>query len=55
MPKRMTRKFATTVWLYLDTVIKLAWLKVVTRVPTAERVREGVDLVLEKYGMKHEI
>lgn len=40
------RHVSTTVYLDADQVDKLRQLNAVTKVPTAERVREGIDLVL---------
>ena len=45
----MTKKISTTVYLTAEQLEKLKLLNQETKVPIAEFIREGVELVLEKY------
>jgi hypothetical protein len=49
----MAKKITTTIYITEDQNIKLKELNERTKVPVAEYVREGINLVLEKY--KNEI
>lgn len=44
-----TRKISTTVYLTPEQVARLKRLNEATKVPVAEYVRQGIELVLEKY------
>jgi predicted DNA-binding protein len=45
----MTKKISTTVYLTPEQLEKLKLLREETKVPVAEFIREGVELILEKY------
>mgnify|MGYP002844696172 CR=1 FL=1 len=46
----MSKKVSTTVYLTPEQLEALKQLSERTRVPVAEYIREGVDLVLKKHG-----
>ena len=48
----MSKKVSTTVYLTEEQLEALKALSERTRVPAAEYIREGVDLVLERHGEK---
>lgn len=48
----MTRKLATTVYLTPEQDAALKQMNQQTRVPVAEYIRKGVDLVIEKYILR---
>ena len=48
----MRKKVSTTVYLTGDQLRALKALSERTRVPVAEYIREGVDMVLERHGRK---
>jgi predicted DNA-binding protein len=45
-----TKKMTTTVYLELEQLERLKVLSAHTKVPMAEYVRQGVDLVMKKYS-----
>ena len=47
MPRK---KIATTVYITEEQYQKLKVLHEVTKVPVAEYIRQGIDLILKKYG-----
>ena len=49
----MTKKITTTVYITEEQNLRLKELHENTKVPVAEYIREGIDLVLGKY--KHEL
>jgi len=44
------KKIATTVYITEEQYQKLKALHEVTKVPVAEYIRQGIDLILKKYG-----
>jgi len=44
------RKIATTVYITPDQDARLKLLHERTKVPVAEYIRQGIDLILDKYG-----
>jgi hypothetical protein len=46
------KKISTTVYITSDQLDKLKILNEKTKVPVAEYIRQGIDLVLEKYKDK---
>jgi hypothetical protein len=50
MGDRVSRKISTTVYLTPEQDARLKQLNAITKVPTAERVRQGIDQVLEQYA-----
>jgi hypothetical protein len=50
--KMSRKKISTTVYITADQLEKLKVLNEKTKVPVAEYIRQGIDLVLEKYKDK---
>lgn len=51
-PQPMAKKITTTVYITEEQNLLLKELNKRTKVPVAEYMREGIDLVLEKYAFK---